>query len=217
MPPRAVLFDFDGVIADTENHHVAAWERTFGAMGWDVSPETCARAAEVDDRIFLAEVFASRSVSGGDIDGWVARKQDLTRQMLADAPRLYPGVAELIGRLAGRVKLAVVSTTWRENILVTLGAAGLIVPFDAIVGKEDVAEPKPDPASYRLALAELGVVPRDAVALEDSPTGLAAANAAGVRVVAVGHRRPPGDWAVGAPYVPDLASPDEVLAALGLA
>src|SRR4051794_725318 len=47
--PRAVFFDFDGVLADTENIHIAAWERTFGDLGWDVPPADCARAAEVDD------------------------------------------------------------------------------------------------------------------------------------------------------------------------
>ena len=54
MKFRAVLFDFDGVIADTENHHVAAWQRTFGLMGWLVPDLVCSRAAEQDDHEFLA-------------------------------------------------------------------------------------------------------------------------------------------------------------------
>src|SRR3954452_13561914 len=116
MPPRAVPFDFDGVIADTENHHVAAWERTFGLMGWDVPPEVCARAMELDDRVFLAEVFASRQITDGNLEGWVRRKQELTVEMLRDAPRIYPGVRELVDRLRGKARLAVVTTTWRENI-----------------------------------------------------------------------------------------------------
>ena len=158
MPaPRAVLFDFDGVIADTENVHVAAWERTFGAMGWDVPAEQCARAAEIDDRAFLAEVFAERKIEEGDLDGWVARKQRLAAAMLADEPRLYPGVAELVGRLAGRARLAVVSTARREDIRGVLRAGGLLDAFAAIVGKEDVRATKPDPEPYRAALERLGV------------------------------------------------------------
>src|SRR5947208_1861258 len=115
MPPRAVLFDFDGVIADTENIHIASWERTFGLLGLDVPAGACVRAAEVDDRAFLAEVFAGKQVGDGDIAGWVRRKQDLTVALLADAPRVYPGVVPLVQGLRGRVRLAVVSTTWREN------------------------------------------------------------------------------------------------------
>ena len=56
-----MLFDFDGVIADTENHHVAAWERTLGRLGWELADEAAARAAEIDDRYFLQELFSRRS------------------------------------------------------------------------------------------------------------------------------------------------------------
>lgn len=214
-PTRAVLFDFDGVLADTENVHVAAWERTFDRMGWDVPPEDCARAAEEDDRAFLAGLLAGRGIEGGDVEGWVARKQELTRALLADYPRLYPGVRELVDRLRGRAGLAVVTGTWRENVAIVLGAAGLADAFGVVVGKEDVGAPKPDPEAYRLALARLGVHPRAAVALEDSPSGLAAARAAGVRCVAVGHRRPPGEWSGGAGFLRDLADVDAAMRALG--
>src|ERR1700678_3892929 len=116
MPTRAVLFDFDGVIADTGNVHVAAWQRTFGVMGWLESDEACARASEIDDRAFVAEVFARRKIDDGNIEGWVARKQELTLRLLADAPRIYPSVALLVERLRGRVRLGVVTTTWRANV-----------------------------------------------------------------------------------------------------
>src|SRR5689334_19316005 len=101
MPPRALLFDFDGVIADTENVHVAAWQRTFAAMGWEAADEVCARSMEVDDRVFLSEVFARREITDGDIDGWVGRKQELTLSLLTDAPRVYSGVAALVDRVKG--------------------------------------------------------------------------------------------------------------------
>lgn len=216
MPPRAVLFDFDGVLADTENLHVAAWERTFGAMGLDVPPEVCARSVEIDDRAFLAEVFASRSIRDGDVEGWMRRKQSLVRQMIADSPRLYPGVPELVERLRGRAKLGVVTTTWRENVEEALRPAGLLAAFETIVGKEDIRAPKPDPESYRLALRRLGVAAGEAVALEDSPTGLIAAREAGVRGVAIGHRRGSGEWSAHAAYLADLADDPAVLVALGL-
>ncbi len=216
MSTRAVLFDFDGVIADTENVHVAAWQRTLGLMGWDEPDEACARAVEVDDRVFLAEVFARRKIERGDVDGWARRKQELTLRLLADAPRVYPGVVGLVDRLRGRTRLAIVSTTWRANVEAVLGAAGLLGAFEFTVGKEDVEATKPDPEGYRRALARLGLPASDVVALEDSPTGLAAARGAGLRAVAIGHRRPMGDWAGDAPFLPGLADPVLALDAIGI-
>jgi HAD superfamily hydrolase (TIGR01509 family) len=216
MPPRALLFDFDGVLADTENVQVAAWQRTFEALGWEVPDEVCVRAAEIDDRAFLAEVFARQRVRDGDIEGWVRRKQALTATMLTDAPRVYPGVSDLIRRLSGRVVLAVVSGTWRANVETVLKAVGLREAFAQLVGKEDVLAVKPDPECYRLALWRLGLKPAQVVALEDSPSGLTAARGAGIRTIAVGHRRPPGKWSGDSPYIPDLTRTDEILALLGL-
>jgi beta-phosphoglucomutase len=216
MPTRAVLFDFDGVIADTENVHVAAWQRTFGAMGWLESDETCVRAAEIDDRAFVREVFDRRKVDGGDVDGWVARKQELTLQLLADSPKIYPGVARLVGNLQGKVRLGVVTTTWRSNVEAVLRASGLAEAFEFIVAKEDVKAPKPSPQGYRLALAKLGPPALDVVVLEDSPSGLQAARKAGLKVVAVGHRRPIGEWVGNCPYLPDFADLDRVMHELRL-
>jgi HAD superfamily hydrolase (TIGR01509 family) len=214
---RALLFDFDGVIADTENIHIAAWQRTFAAMGWEVAEEVCARAMELDDRVFLAEVFASRKLRRGDIEGWVRRKQDLTRSLLAESPRVYRGVAALVDRLRGKVKLAVVSTTWRDNIVTVLKAENLYAAFNLIVAKEDTPFPKPDPAPYKLAIASLGLRAAEVVALEDSESGLASARAAGLRVVAVGHRLPEGTWIGTAAYLPDLTETERVLATIACA
>jgi HAD superfamily hydrolase (TIGR01509 family) len=216
MPTRAVLFDFDGVIADTENVHVAAWQRTFGLMGWLETDETCSRAAEIDDRTFCAEVFDRRKLEGGDVEGWSRRKQELTARMLADAPRVYRGVAELVEALQGRVRLAVVTTTWRANVEAVLEASGLADVFEVMITKEDVKAPKPDPECYRLAVARLKLPAIEVVALEDSPGGLAAARGAGVRVVAVGHRRPRGEWVGDAAVVADFADRSRVLDCLGL-
>ena len=216
MPPKAILFDFDGVIADTGNHHIAAWQRTLAVMGWQIADEVAARSAEIDDREFLAELFAERGIIESKIEDWVRRKQVLTVQLLKDAPRLFPGVVELVRELHGRVRLAVVSSTWRENIKAVLGAAGLAESFDLIVGKEDVTAVKPAPDGYQLALNRLRLVARSVVALEDSPTGLASARAAGIRAIAVGHRRPFGEWVGDAAYISGFEPAHGLLQHLGL-
>lgn len=215
MAPHALLLDFDGVIADTENVHIAAWQRTLARLGWEMSDERCARAVEIDDRLFLAEVFAQKKIEGGDVDGWVRCKQELTQSMLADSPRLYPGIDQLVRAVRPFARLAVVSTTWRANVQTVLAAADLAGAFDTIVAKEDVDRVKPEPDCYRRALELLSVAPASAVALEDSPTGLASAQAAGVPVVALGHRREPGEWCAAVPFLADLTQTDRALRVLG--
>lgn len=211
-PPRAVLFDFDGVLADTENIHVAAWERTFAALGWEVASDVCARAAEEDDRAFLSQVFAEHGVHDGDVAGWVARKQQLMRTLLADSPRLHHGVKELVRALRERQRrLAVVSGTWRENVAIVLGTSGIADHFELIVGKEDVAHVKPHPEVYHRALEKLRVSASHAVAIEDSPSGLQSAHDAHVRCLAIGHRRPRGPWLGDAPFLPNFHDTDAAL------
>jgi beta-phosphoglucomutase len=215
MPPKAVLFDFDGVIAETENHHVAAWQRTVSFMGLQLPDEVAARAAEVDDREFLADVFAAREIPTDHVDEWVARKQTLTVELLRHAPRIYPGAVELVEALRGRARLAVVSGTWRKNIETVLHAAGLDGAFDLIIAKEDVALRKPDPEAYSLALKKLRLSAKSVVAIEDSPSGLSAARDAGIRRIAVGHRRAFGDWIEDATYIDGLKPVAAVLERLG--
>jgi beta-phosphoglucomutase len=216
MPPKAILFDFDGVIADTGNHHIAAWQRTLSVMGWQIADEVAARAAEVDDREFLAGLFASRGIKEGKIDDWVRRKQSLTVQLLTDAPRLFPGVVDLVRELHGLVRLAVVSSEWRENIKTVLGVSGLVDSFDVIVSKEDVTAGKPAPDAYQLALKRLRLVAKSTVAVEDSPAGLASARGAGIRTIAVGHRRAFGEWVGDATYISGLEPAHGLLRHLGL-
>jgi HAD superfamily hydrolase (TIGR01509 family) len=216
MAPRAVLFDFDGVIADTENHHIAAWQRTLMALGWQVPDEVAARSAEIDDREFLRDLFARQGIEDGDIEGWVRKKQALTIRLIRDAPRLYPGVTELVAQLRGRVRMAIVSGTWRENVEAIAGTPGLEGAFEFIIGKDDVAAVKPDPEAYRLAVRRLAIEPRQAVAIEDSPTGVAAARAAGIPCIAVGHRREFGEWVAEGIYFSGLEPVSGLIRHLGL-
>ena len=73
MPLKAILLDFDGVIAETDNHHIAAWQRTLSALGWQIPDEVAARSAEIDDREFLVDLFAQRGVVSDKIEDWIRR------------------------------------------------------------------------------------------------------------------------------------------------
>jgi HAD superfamily hydrolase (TIGR01509 family) len=146
----------------------------------------------------------------------VRRKQELSIAMLRDWPPLYPGVPALLEALGKACKSAVVTTTWRANVEAVLRPSGLWDCFGCCISKEDVKAQKPAPEAYLLALERMKVTASKAVAVEDSPTGIQAARAAGIRVIAVGHRRADGDWCEGSPFVDGFEDLPRVLQALGM-
>jgi beta-phosphoglucomutase-like phosphatase (HAD superfamily) len=217
MPPKAILFDFDGVIADVENHHVAAWQRTLGFMGLTITDEVAARGAEGDDRAFLTELFAAREIPPDKVDEWAERKQALAAELLRYAPRVFPGGVALAGALDERAWLAAVSDTWCEDTVeAVLIASGLVDAFSVIVARPDVTRPGPDPQAYNLAMMEFRYAASSVAAIVGSPRALSAARAAGIgRVIAVGHRRPFGDWIGDAAFVEKLEPVERILELLG--
>jgi HAD superfamily hydrolase (TIGR01509 family) len=96
-----------------------------------------------------------------------------------------PGAIELVERLRGRTRLGLASNSPRSLVDTALATARLADAFDAIVTSDDVDHPKPAPDLYLLACERLGVAPDEALALEDSPSGVAAAKAAGLTCIAV--------------------------------
>lgn len=210
----AVIFAFDGVLCDIENVNVAAWERTFGELGWQVPTADCERAAEMDERLFLADWFRGAQVEGADIDAWVDRKRAIAAAMLAASPRLFPGARALIESLAasGGARLGAVGLSPRALIESCLAGAGLADWFAAVLGREDAEKTKPSPLAIQGILARLGVEPSRAFVLENDPNGMAAARAAGATPIAIGHRLPEGGWTGGAPYFRGLRDPGLLLA-----
>ncbi|WP_076343448.1 HAD family hydrolase [Paludisphaera borealis] len=215
MPPSAVLIAFDGVLADTENYHVAAWQRTLARLGWDVPDDVAARSAEIDDSLFAAEIFAHRGIVQADIDGWVRRKQALTLEMIRSAPRLFPGAADLVKSLAGHARLVVVADSLRDHVEALLERSGLADRIELIVAADDVKAVRPEPDGLRLAIKRLKVAAGHVLAIEGTPAGLRAARAAGISCMAVGHRRPFGEWVGDAPYVSGFEPVSGILAQLG--
>ena len=214
---QAVLWDFDGVIARTENLHVAAWQRVVRHVEINLPRGAFDRAATDDDRDLVARAFDQIGIKlhASQVRAWCANKQAILVELLKAAPPIYPNVTEAMRALAQKgVRQAIVTSTWRANVEATLGHSGLLKSLEFIISKEDVAKPKPWPDGYRLAVQRMGLAPGQCLAIEDSPTGLAAARAAGVGVLAVAHpfspaSRRPEDWAGGAQVVrgfSDLAS-----------
>ena len=195
MTLEALIFDVDGTLAETEELHRQAFNRTFERFGldwmWDRELYTdLLQTTGGKERIlrYIEDHHPERRDLVGKIADLHATKSRAYVELLADgALELRPGVARLIheARAAG-VRLAIATTTTPDNVAALLTSTlGPESPgWFAIAAGDMVARKKPDPAVYALALHMLAVEPSRAIAFEDSVNGIAAARAAGLAVVA---------------------------------
>lgn len=190
---QAVIFDFDGVLANTEELHYRAFMQVFEPRGWSLDArEYYERYMGFDDRGLVVEYARDRAIDvPADVVATVtASKAEAFAELLDAGDVLYPGAREIVRQLAGTFRLAIASGALHEEIVTILRAGGLLECFDAIVGADDVAASKPAPDSYLSAAAAIGIEPAACVAIEDSLWGLRAARAAGMRAIAVATTSP---------------------------
>jgi HAD superfamily hydrolase (TIGR01509 family) len=207
--PRAVVFDLDGVLIDSE--HV--WDDVREQLARERGGRWNARAQA--DMMGMSSSEWSRymhDVIGlpeppDEINAEVVRR--MQERYANDLP-LVPGGVEAVRRLADSFLLGVASSSNRPLIDAVLAAAGLDDAFAATVSSEEVARGKPAPDVYLEAARRLGVAPTEAVAVEDSANGIRSAHAARMRVIAIPNRRypPPEDALALADLV--LDSPDDL-------
>ena len=183
-----MIFDFDGVLADTERLHLAAFRDVFASRGWQLGEAAYFdRYMGYDDAGLFRAYAADRvqSLADDEIAALVERKGVAFRRHLGSGDVLYPGAVECLTRFESRFTLAVASGARRDEIVDILSAAGVLQRFRTIVGAEDVTAMKPAPEPYLTAAARLGVEPRHCVAVEDSRWGLESAVKAGMRTIAI--------------------------------
>ena len=194
---RAVVFDFDGVLVDSEPLHFRALRGCLLDEGITIDEdEYYARYAAYDDRtaIRLALEQHGTPFDGSRVDRVARRKSALFDELLPGIP-FFPGARELVRGLAREVPLAIASGALRSEIERILATGGLRESFRAVVGAEDVERTKPDPLPYASAVALLardcpGLRPEDCVAFEDTMAGIASARAAGLKVIGVTNTYP---------------------------
>lgn len=183
---QALIFDFDGTILDTESAEFATWQEVFQAYGEELPltawSQIVGSAGHTFDLLAYLEERLGRPLPREEIRRERRRRDDA----IVDSLPARDGVLELLGEAAQRgLGLAIATSSpraWVERHLVRLG---LLERFPVIASYDETGRGKPDPATYNLAVRELGVRAGDAVAIEDSPNGALAAAAAGVPCLVV--------------------------------
>jgi HAD superfamily hydrolase (TIGR01509 family) len=191
---KAILFDFDGVLADTEPLHFRMFQRVLQDEGLDLSErDYYQKYVGFDDKGCFYAILTEhgRPAPPGAIQQFVERKAALMLGHLTTTRVVYPGVAEFVKDIAGRYRLAIVSGALRQEIELILNTAGMRDHFEHITAAEDVQDGKPAPEGYLHALKSLNgrapLLATECLVIEDTFFGIQAAHAAGMRCLAVSN------------------------------
>jgi HAD superfamily hydrolase (TIGR01509 family) len=183
MSDVAVLFDMDGLLIDSEPLWFAAETAVMNRLGvqWTQADQHQLLGGSLERSVSYMLAKAAWPVPPQTLAAWLMA--DITERVRRDVP-LRPGAPELLASVArAGLPSALVTSSERTFMAAVLASTGL--RFDVLVCADDVTATKPNPESYLLAAKLIGVPPADCFALEDSPNGVASAEAAGCRVIAV--------------------------------
>lgn len=191
---KAIIFDLDGTLADSEPAHERAIRSVVESHGMSVTPqqflELCVGFGEIPALRNIARANG-RDCSEEQLQAMSATKQDLFEAGLAThGVPACPGGVELLRAAASQVPVAVCSGSPRRTVEALLVALGVRDLLKVVVSLNDVSRGKPDPEPYQLTSQRMGIEPADCVAIEDTSAGVRSAVGAGLWVVAVGHSLP---------------------------
>ena len=194
---KAIIFDFDGVLADTEPLHFKMFQRVLHEAGLPLSEQDYyQKYVGLDDKGCFQTILSAhgRPASPEAVRRLVERKAALMLEQIKTTPVIYPGIADFIKRAAGRYRLAIVSGALRHEIELILKSVGLRSSFEHITAAEDIRNGKPNPEGYLHALQALNrratVQASDCLVIEDTIAGIQAAHAAVMRCLAVSTTYP---------------------------
>lgn len=197
---QAVFFDFNGVVVDDEPLHMKAYTEVLRAEGVELTETDYLDSLGMDDVAFVRAAYAragrEEELSDEVLGRVIESEAAMHRELLGESPPLFPGVVTFVKALARLHPLGIVSMSTRAQVEHTLKLAGLTPYFTVRVTAEDVSAHKPDPACYSRALELLNEKqgkeahilphgPRECLVIEDSPPGIRAGRAAGMRTLGV--------------------------------
>ena len=190
---RAVVFDFDGVIADSEPLHLRALQEVLAPLGLAVErDEYYARYLGYDDVGAFRAIAADRglTLTLEEVRSHIEAKSIIYQSLLSGDGVLYPGARACVEQLASAYPLGIASGALRHEIEAILRAGGLGQYFRFIVASGETPAGKPAPDPYLQAAALHGLEPSACVAIEDSRWGIESARGAGMRCVGITHTYP---------------------------
>ncbi|MBD2354151.1 HAD family phosphatase [Tolypothrix sp. FACHB-123] len=186
----AILFDLDGTIVNTDPIHYQAWQQKLAS--YDIEIDETFYKSRISGRLnpeIVKDILPQLSPADGQ--RFADEKEALFRELAANLQPLS-GFAELIAWTeANQLKRALVTNAPRLNAEFMLDVLGIKAAFQTIVLAEDCKAGKPDPTPYNVALNLLGIQAQEAIALEDSPSGIRAAVAAGIRTIGIASTHDP--------------------------
>ena len=181
---RAIFWDNDGVLVDTERFYFEATRRVMAEAGVDLRPEQYVEFFMVQS-IGAWHLAVERGVPREDIPVMKRKRNAVYSDLLASSNVLIPGVDGVLMTLSGKYVMGVVTGSRREHFNLIHRSTGLLPFFDFVLAAEDYGRYKPDPEPCRIALERSGFPAGECLAIEDSERGLTAAVAAGIRCVVI--------------------------------
>lgn len=209
---RAVIFDFDGVLADTEPIHLQMFQRVLAEEGFALTAaDYYARYVGLTDTACLEAVARDQGsrLSILHLHNLVKRKAQYTLEALAATDLVATATKHVVIDTAQQYPIAIASGALREEIQLCLANAGLLDLFECIVAAQDVSTGKPSPEPYLSVVERLArhrpLLPGECLAFEDTPTGIRAAQLAGLRCVGVATTLPAARLQTADRVIPSLA------------
>jgi HAD superfamily hydrolase (TIGR01509 family) len=216
---RAIIFDLDGTLADTEPIHFEAFAEVLRPVGINLSRgEYFSRLIGYDDHDCFAAVLAENGAAADEVrlGELIARKAELYQRRIANRDVMYPGAEAFVRKCAERFPLIIATGTLRAEAEMILGRAQIRELFLDVIAAEDVTHGKPAPDGFLAALGRIGFILRphpsitadECLVIEDTVAGVEAAHRAGMHVLAVCHSASADDLEPADVVTPSLAGTD---------
>lgn len=185
---KAVIFDLDGVIVESENAHIEAEKQTLLKYGVQISADELHKYTGATANVMFTELITKYKLDT-TFEKMFRQKEDILYKLLEEDAEPTKGVIALLWKLKSRkIRLAIGSSSPKKQIKYVLNKLDITHLFDSKVGAEDIARSKPDPEVFLKAAAQLGVSPSKCLVIEDSSLGVEAAKSAHMKCI--GFRNP---------------------------